>query len=88
MNIQFDPEELRPVVEACLVAVLEKIEPIRAQFGGKLLHSEPESAAILGLKPAHLGELRRNGTVPHQQLGGRVFYSNQDILQIAGMGRD
>ncbi len=85
MKLQFDPNDLRPIIAECVAATIREIETIRVQFSEKLLHTEPEAAAILGLKPGHLGDLRRRGEVPHQKLGERVFYSRTDILKIAGM---
>ena len=85
MQLNFDSDDLQPIIAKCVEAVLERLEPLRVQFGNKLMFTEPEAASITGLKAAHLGELRRTGKVPHQQIGGRIFYNRSDILRIAGM---
>ena len=88
MDIQFNAEDMRPLVQQCVATALEQIEPVRVQLNGKLLRTEPEAADVLGVTARQLGEWRRNGFVGCTKIAGRIFYSRCDILKIAGMADD
>ena len=43
--------------------------------------TEKEFAEAVGLNPAQIGALRRNGQVPHYRVGRRILYSPTHILE-------
>jgi hypothetical protein len=46
--IQFDEDELRPLIRLAVTEVLEQVESERAKFSGRLAYPEAKAAALLG----------------------------------------
>ena len=80
MKILLDPADLRPLVEAVVSEVLQRLEADRAKTpDDRLAYSEPEAAALLGLQPYQLRDCRRRGEIVGCRVGKRVLYSIEEV---------
>ena len=76
MQLIIDPQELIPVIRQ-VVAELD------ARLNGdakRLAHSEVEAAAMLGVRPHVLRDLRLKGEIQSVRVGRGVRYSRQHLL--------
>jgi hypothetical protein len=81
LNLQVDPEALKPLIESIVAETLARLEAGRAQFDGKLAYSEPEAAQLLGLQPHQLRDERLRGRIRASQIvGRRVRYLREDLV--------
>ena len=80
-NLVINPDELKPLVREIVEAVLGECEQIKTLLNGKLAIAEPEAAALLGLNPWQLRDLRLAGKITHSRIvGGRIRYTPDDLL--------
>jgi hypothetical protein len=82
MQIRFDDNDLEPVVTQVLAKVLAQREADSEKFGGRLAFTEPEAAALLGMKPYVLRDARLRGEVIGSRIGKRIFYSRDQLLKL------
>ena len=61
LKIQFDQDDLRPLVHLAVAEALDRMEEERAKLKGRLALTEPEAAVLLGVKPYVLRDCRRRG---------------------------
>jgi hypothetical protein len=82
VNINLDPETLRPLVAEVVRQVLEQLDADRAKLDGpRLAYSEEEAARLLGLEPHCLRDERRRGRITASQIvGRRVRYIREDLV--------
>lgn len=79
-NLNIDPEELRPLVREIIELVLSEGEHLKQLLNGKLAITEPDAAALLGLNPWQLRDLRLAGKITHSRIvGGRIRYTHEDL---------
>ena len=80
VRIQFDREDLRPLVQLAVAEAMDRMEQERAKFNGRLAFTEPEAAALLGVKPHVLRDCRRRGELQGSRVGSRILYTRADLL--------
>ena len=76
LQIQFDQDTLRPIVQLAVAEALERMEE-RAKFideGGRVLLTKAEAARALGVSPSTLDRLRREAGLPAVKLDGLVLF--------------
>ena len=82
MDVQFSPEDIRPIVECVLDKVLERLDEERQALGKRLCYTEPEAARELRLGVHSLREERRRGKIQASQIvGRRIVYLRSDLLE-------
>ncbi len=81
MNIQFDPTDLAPLVRAVVAEVLLQAEADRAKLNGRLGHSEPEAAALLGVPRHVLRDCRLRQEISARKVGRKFIYSRNVLLK-------
>jgi hypothetical protein len=75
-------EALRPLVQMIVAEVLARTQASSAHVPDRLTFSEPEAAALLGLKPHQLRDERRRGRIGASSIvGRRVRYVREDLIQ-------
>ena len=80
VRIQFDREDLQPLVALAVTEALDRLEAERAKFNGRLAFTEPEAAVLLGVKPHVLRDCRRRGELPGAKVGSKIVYTRADLL--------
>jgi len=71
---------LRPLIEEVVSAAIARLEEARAKLPDRLCYSEPEAAALLGLKPHQLRDERRRGRIQASNIVGRqIRYLPSDL---------
>ncbi len=81
MKVEFDRDELRPLVQLAVAEALDRMEAERAKFNGRLAFTEPEAAILLGVKPHVLRDCRRRGELQGAKVGSKVVYTRADLLE-------
>jgi hypothetical protein len=81
VNITFTDADLRPLVESIVVSTLEKFEADQEGIGERLAFTEPEAAALLGLRPHVLRDARLRGEIEASRVGKRLLYEKAEILR-------
>jgi hypothetical protein len=76
-----DNETLRPIVRAAVSEAMEQIAVDRAKFSGRLAFTEPEAAALLGVKPYVLRDCRRRGELQGAKVGSKIVYTRDDLVE-------
>jgi excisionase family DNA binding protein len=80
VRIQFDQEDLRPLVQLAVAEALDRLEEERARLHGRLAFTEPEAAVLLGVKPHVLRDCRRRGELQGAKVGSRILYTRDDLV--------
>ena len=80
MKIEFDATALRPLVHLAVAEALDRMEEERAKLSGRLALTEPEAAALLGVKPHVLRDCRRRGELAGAKVGSKIVYTRADLL--------
>jgi hypothetical protein len=82
LNITLDPDALRPLVQTVVEEVLSQLEQARAALpADRLAFSEPEAAALLGLRPHQLRDERlRHRIAASTGPGQKILYTRDDLL--------
>jgi hypothetical protein len=81
VRIQFDREDLRPLVQLAVAEALDRLEEERAKLYGRLALTEPEAAVLLGVKPHVLRDCRRRGELQGAKVGSKIVYTRADLLE-------
>ena len=80
-GFQFEPSELKPLIEATVTEVLKNLESYRLLANGRVALSEQEAADLIGLNQWQLRDIRRDGKIGHTRIvGNRVRYTLNDLL--------
>ena len=74
--------DLAVIVEQVLDRVLARREADAKRFGGRLAFTEPEAAAMLGMKPYVLRDARLRGEIIGFRIGKKIFYSREELLKL------
>lgn len=80
MTIQFNQDDLRPLVHLAVAEALDCMEAERAKLNGRLALTESEAAALLGVKPYVLRDCRRRGELQGAKVGSKIVYTRADLL--------
>lgn len=77
-SLQLDADELRPLVQAI---VAETLAALGHQGDNRLAFFEPEAAAMVGMQPHQLRDLRLAGRIKASKgPRGRALYTKADLL--------
>ena len=79
LKIEFDREDLRPLVQLAVAEALDRLEAERAKLQGRLAFTEPEAAVLLGVKPHVLRDCRRRGELQGAKVGSKIVYTRVDL---------
>ncbi|MDZ4683596.1 MAG: hypothetical protein SH850_00820 [Planctomycetaceae bacterium] len=80
MQLNLDPADLRPLVQAVVAEVVATMQADSAKLGDRLAFNEAEAARLLSLEPHVLRDERLRGRVGASQIvGRRVRYTKQDL---------
>ena len=80
-NLVINPDELKPLVREIVQAVLAETDQLNHLLKGKLAVTEPDAAAMLGLNPWQLRDLRLAGKIAYCRIvGDRVRYTPEDLI--------
>jgi hypothetical protein len=82
VKIDFDDDDLTPLIERVVTRVLDEREADEGKLGNRLAFSEPEAAALLGMKPYVLRDARLRGEVVGSRIGKRVFCSRDALFKL------
>ena len=79
-ELKLDTVELRSLLQSVLAEVLAELEQKRLLLNGRLAVTEPEAAAMLGLHPWQLRDLRLAGKIGYSRIvGDRIRYNVDDL---------
>ena len=81
MKIEFDEETIRPLVKLAVAEALDHLETERAKLNGRIAYTEPEAAALLGVRPHVLRDCRRRGEIEGAKVGSKIVYTRDDLLE-------
>jgi hypothetical protein len=82
MKVEWSPDDLRPIVEAAVDAVLLRREAEEKGIGGQLAYDAGQSAQLLGLNGSHnIDDLRRRGKLRGVLAGKRYVYPREELLR-------
>ena len=79
-RLEIDPETLRPVIEQAVAETISRLEATQAKFSDQLAHTEPEAAALLGVQPHVLRDLRLAGEIEASKVGRRIVYMREELI--------
>jgi hypothetical protein len=66
-----------------------ELEQLKKLHDGRLAYTEAEAAAMLGLNPWQLAQIRRDGKIPHSRIVGRqIRYTLHDLMAYLNNGRE
>lgn len=91
MKIEFDIADLRPLVEAVVKETLAAVKPTENSDDGRLVYSEAEVGAMLGLKTNVVREQRKLGRITpcNAKPGRRILYTRSAIDEfLSGNSRE
>ncbi len=81
MKLDLDEAELQPIIVATVAATLDQLQADRQKLDGRLAYSEPEAAALLGLRPHVLRDCRLRGELDGRRVGKRILYPRDELLR-------
>ncbi len=81
LRIQFDREDLQPLVHLAVAEALDRLEADRAKLSGRLAFTEPKAAVLVGVKPHVLRDCRRRGELQGAKVGSKIVYTRADLLE-------
>lgn len=75
MRIDFDRDDIKPIIEACLAELLDRFgDPARVSY------PEPEAARLLGVDQVTLADERRRGRVAAAKIGRSWHYTRAELV--------
>ena len=80
LKLDIDVDELRPLVHLAVAEAMARMEEERARFSGRLAFTEPEAAALLGVKSYVLRDCRRRGELQGAKVGSKIVYTRADLV--------
>ena len=81
MQVNFDRDDLRPLIEAVIVETVAHLRDDEAKLGDVLAFDEPTAARKLSLEPHQLRDERLRGRITASQIvGRRIRYRRDDLL--------
>ena len=81
LTLHFDRDDLRPIIEQAVAEAIEQLTEERARFSGRLAFTEPEAAALLGVKPYVLRDCRRRGELVGAKVGSKILYAHDELIR-------
>lgn len=81
MNVTFDANDLRPLVQSVVAETLVVMSSAGAKLGDdRLAYTEPEAAALLGIAAHQLRDARLRGEIAATKVGGRIGYERTELI--------
>ncbi len=74
-----DVDELRPVIQAAVHAVLDRISPINSRLKDRIAFTEKEAAELTGVPQHVLRDARYRGELRGKRLGKKIMYSPDEL---------
>jgi hypothetical protein len=87
MKMQFDDNDLEPLITTIVTKVLAQRETNAVKLGGRLAYTEPEAAALIGVRPHVLRDCRLRGEIEGTKIGKRIMYSREQLLTLMERNR-
>ncbi len=87
MEITFNDTDLEPLVTRVVAKVLAQREANDTRFGNRLAYTEPEAAALIGVRPHILRDCRLRGEIEASKIGKRIMYSREQLLALMKRNR-
>ena len=87
MQIIFDVNDLRPLIEQIVTEVVKQVEEVSSRHGERIAYTEPEAAALLGVAPHVLRDCRLRGEVEGSKCGKRIVYRREDLFTLLEANR-
>jgi len=84
-QLQIDPAAFEPVIEKVVATMLNRIEARQGQEG-RLGYTEPEAAAMLGVRRHVLRDARLRGEIHARKVGKGYVYGRAELLRYLGEG--
>ena len=82
MQVNFSPDDLRPLVATIVTEALTQLRADEAALGDQLAFSEPKAARLLELEPHQLRDERLRGRIAASQIvGRRIRYLRADLVE-------
>ena len=82
MQVELKVDDVRPIVRACLVEILEREDGILSQLDReRIAYPEREAAALLGVAPHVVRDLRLKGQLHGKRFGRGVLYEKQELIR-------
>jgi hypothetical protein len=81
-----DIPDLRPVIRAAVVAVLDELRATDAMLGDRLAYPEAEAADLLGVPRHVLRDCRLRGEIVGRLVGKRILYSREELRRFLSDG--
>ena len=79
MEITFNHEDIRPLIQQVVGEVLQQTQADNAKFAGRLAMNEPEAAAALGIAATALRDSRYRGQIVASKAGARIVYEVSEL---------
>lgn len=88
VELKFDESLLRPLIKSVVIEVIEEMQRMKQGYEDRLIYSEVEAAAKLGLNYNQLRDLRYEGKISYSRIvGNRIAYTIKDLLDYLSRGR-
>ena len=87
VHIDFDPNDLRPIIEAVVQETLDRIEHNNGKLNGQLAYPEAQAAELLGIPRHSLRDARRRGEIESTRVGKRILYTAAAIQELLEKNR-
>ena len=82
MKIEFNPDDLRPLIRQVVAETIGRVEADQVKVNGKLSYTESEAAALLGVPRHSLRDLRLSGRIKASKIGKRILYSRESLVRL------
>lgn len=88
MRIDFSPDDLRPLVEAVVAETIAKLDADRQRLGGeRFAFPEREAAALLGVAPHVLRDIRLRQEGKASRIGRKVVWTKAELERLLKQNR-
>lgn len=78
MQVTFEADDLRPIVEAVVAHLGDRLAPLDDRIGV----DEAEAARLLGLKKNVLRDARLRGEISAAKIGKKYVYMRSDLIAL------
>ncbi len=88
MITEISPEDLQVMIEETIRKILgEQSQPNKSRVESQLM-SDEELKKLMGVSKATLYLWRRDGKIPFQRIGKKIFYKISDVEKAMGLSGD
>lgn len=86
--MRLEPADIQSIVEATVLATMERIQADRAKVNGRLGYTEPEAAGLAGIAPHALRDARLRGELVASRIGKRMIYDPNELTAFRDRQRE